>query len=117
MNKTIGKEPQIKRGDVFWVNFDPTTGTETRKTRPAVVLSNNLFNKHLPRLLVAPVTSNVDKLFEFDALVYISQKKGKVMLDQMRAIDKGRLGDKICTLLPEEIINIDFALKKALALN
>lgn len=117
MSRTGGKSKLIKRGDVYWVNFDPTFGTEVKKVRPAVILSNNLFNKHLPRLLVAPVTSNVEKVFEFDALVLVSQKKGKVMLDQMRAIDKGRVGDKICVLTTEEMIDVDLALKRALALN
>lgn len=117
MSKTSGKNTPIERGDVYWVSFDPTLGTETQKTRPAVILSNNLFNKHLPRLLVAPITSNVQKLFEFEAPVTITKKKGKVMLDQMRAIDKGRLGKKICKLDFNEIIKIDLALKKALALD
>ncbi|MBS0655466.1 MAG: type II toxin-antitoxin system PemK/MazF family toxin, partial [Verrucomicrobia bacterium] len=55
-----------KRGDVFWVTFDPQMGTEVKKTRPAIILSNNLFNKHLPRLIVVPLTSNTRKVFEFD---------------------------------------------------
>lgn len=117
MNKTAGKEAVIKRGDVFWVNLDPTTGTETRKNRPAVVLSNNLFNKYLPRVIIAPITSNVEKIFEFDSIVTVAKKKGKVMLDQVRTIDKGRLGKKLCALTSEEMASIEKALKRALDLN
>jgi mRNA interferase MazF len=115
MNKTVGKDFP-KRGDVFWVCFDPTLGTEIRKTRPAVILSNNLFNKHLPRLIVVPVTSNTVKVFDFEALVLINGKEGKAMLDQIRAVDKNRLGKKICSLSFEEVQNIEKALKEALAL-
>lgn len=113
MSKTPGKD--IKRGDVFWVNFDPTQG-EVRKIRPAVILSNNMFNKHLPRLIVVPVTSRVEKVYEFDALVFVAGKKGKAMLDQIRAIDKSRLGSKIGTLTRDEIADVDRAIKLALSL-
>jgi mRNA interferase MazF len=110
-------DSQYKRGDVFWVNLDPTQGTETKKTRPAVLLSNNLFNKYLPRVIVAPITSNVSKIFEFEAFVSVAGKEGKVMLDQTRSVDKGRLGKKICSLTEEEIRAIEIALKLALELN
>lgn len=63
MNQTTGKHP--KRGDIYWVSFDPSQGTETQKTRPAVIISNNIFNKNLNRVIVAPITSNP----EFDSLV------------------------------------------------
>src|SRR6185295_4191250 len=111
MSKTVGKKSTIKRGDVFWVNFDPTQGTGTKKTRPAVILSNNLFNLYLPRLIVAPITSNIEKLFEFDAVVLVAEKKGKAMLDQIRTIDKKRLGKKICTLTVKELNDVERALK------
>ncbi len=116
MNKTTGKNSPQK-GDVFWVNFDPTQGTETKKTRPAVILSNNLLNKHLPRLLVAPITSNTSNLYDFDAPVVVSGKKGKVMLDQSRAIDKTRLGKKVCSLSLEEMNEVERALRVVFGLS
>lgn len=115
MPKTTGND-NPKRGDVFWVCFDPTQGTEIKKTRPAVILSNNLFNKHLPRLIVVPLTSNTTRVYDFEALVSIDGKKGKAMLDQIRAIDKSRLGKKLCSLTLEEIQDIERALREALAL-
>ncbi len=47
----------VKRGDVYWVNFDPTVGTEIQKTRPALVVSPNDMNAALPRVIIAPITS------------------------------------------------------------
>lgn len=110
MSKTTGKEFP-KKGDVYWINFDPTLGTEIKKTRPAIVLSNNLFNKHLPRLLVIPITSNTVNVYEFDAIVEIAGKKGKAMLDQTRAIDKSRVGKKICSLSSQELEDVERALR------
>lgn len=115
MSKMTGNETP-KRGDVFWVNFDPTQGTETKKVRPAIILSNNLFNKHLPRLIVVPLTSNVSKKFDFDALVLVNGKQGKAMLDQIRAIDKSRLGKKISSITADEMLDVEQALKIAVAL-
>ncbi len=115
MSKTDGKDTP-KRGDVYWVNFDPTIGTEVKKTRPAIILSNNLFNKYLPRLLVVPITSNAAKVYDFDAAVVIEGKKGKAMLDQMRAIDKNRLGKKLGCITPDEMKDVERAIKEALAL-
>ena len=119
MPTTIGRrlKSEPRRGDVYWVNFDPTKGTETQKLRPAIILSNNYFNKHLPRLIVAPVTSNTEKVFEFDALVQIMDKQGKAMMDQIRTIDKSRLGKEIGTLSLREMADIERALKLVLALS
>jgi len=52
-----------RRGDVYWVNLDPVVGTEIRKTRPAVVVSNDSCNRYGARVVVLPVTSNVDSLY------------------------------------------------------
>ena len=73
MTQTIGKYP--KRGDVYWVSFDPSQGTEIQKTRPAVILSNNMFNKNLSRVIVAPITSNVKNIFDFDCAITIKKKQ------------------------------------------
>jgi len=117
MKKTTGDDNSPKRGDVFWVNFDPTVGTEIKKIRPAIILSNNLFNRYLPRLLVVPLTSNVERIFDFDAIVQVQGKKGKAMLDQVRAIDKTRLGKKIGSITAEELRDVERALKEVFALN
>ena len=61
----------MKRGEVWWVNFDPAVGGEIRKRRPAIVVSNDAANRHLNRLQVVPVTSNVSRVFLSEALVVV----------------------------------------------
>jgi len=56
----------INRGDIFLVNFDPTVGAEAKKTRPAVVVSNDINNAHSPIISIAPITSNVTKVYSFE---------------------------------------------------
>lgn len=80
------------RGDIYWVNLDPTIGSEINKTRPVIIVSNNTGNAVSQRVIVAPITSNLTKLFPFEVAVQIGQKKGKILLDQIRTIDKIRLG-------------------------
>jgi mRNA interferase MazF len=109
MKKTTGKHP--KRGDIYWVSFDPSQGTEIQKTRPAVVLSNDMFNKNLNRVIVAPITSNIKNIFDFDCAITVQEKKGKVMLDQLRTVDKTRLISKIETVDSKTLGNIEVALR------
>lgn len=109
MKQTTGKYP--KRGEVYWVSFDPSQGTEVQKTRPAVVISNDMFNKNLNRVIVAPITSNIQNIFDFDCTVMVQGKKGKVMLDQLRAIDKSRLVSKIETIDSQTLEHLEEALK------
>lgn len=106
----------IKRGDVFWVKLDPAIGSEIKKTRPAVVISNNIQNEIGVRFIVAPITSSIDKVYPFEALLEIANKKGKAQLDQIRTIDAKRLGDFIVHLSPQEIQQIDLSLKLVLSI-
>jgi len=105
----------IKRGEVFLVNFDPTIGAEAKKTRPAVIVSNDINNAHSPIISIVPITSNVTKVYSFE--VEIPQGVGglksrsKVMVNQTRAVDKIRLIKKLGHL-PEQILSdINEALK------
>lgn len=109
MKKTPGNYPQ--RGDIYWISFDPSQGTEIQKTRPAVVISNDMFNKNLNRVIVAPITSNVKNIFDFDCAVNIQGKEGKIMLDQLRTVDKSRLRSKIQSIDPMTLDNLENALK------
>jgi Growth inhibitor len=59
----------IERGDVFLVNFDPTVGAKAKKTRPAVIVSNNVNNAHSPLVSISPITSNVSKVYSFEVEV------------------------------------------------
>ncbi len=84
----------IRQFEVYWINLDPTVGHEIQKTRPCVVITSNEMNELLGTVIVAPVTSTLRNLpFRID--VKLLDKKGQVALDQMRAIDKSRIINKI----------------------
>ena len=104
------------RGDVYWVNLDPVVGTEIRKTRPAVVVSNDSCNRHGTRVVVLPITSNVDLLFPGEALVDVKGRAGRALGDRIRSIDKRRLKARVNTLTAEEMVRIDEALSITLGL-
>lgn len=84
----------VRRGDVYWVNLDPTMGTEIRKTRPALVISPDDMNQVLPRVIVAPLTSQGYPL-GCRPEVEFAGKPARILLDQIRSIDKVRLGQKM----------------------
>lgn len=81
----------MNRGEVWWVEFDPSVGSEIRKTRPAVIVSNNAANRHLARVVVIPLTSNTDRQYPGEAIVSIDGKDSKAMADQIMAADKARM--------------------------
>lgn len=91
---------RIARGDVWWVNLDPTIGSEIRKTRPAVIVSPDELNAHLNTVVVVPLTSG--RSYPFRIPTKVKGKAGVAAVDQVRTIDKRRLTKKIKTLKPSE---------------
>ena len=85
---------KIKRGEVYWVNLDPTVGAEIQKTRPCLVVSPDDMNAVLPRVIIAPITSKGQAL-GCRPEVNIGGKQGRVLLDQIRCVDKIRLSGKL----------------------
>ena len=77
-----------RRGDVYWVNLDPGVGSEIRKTRPAVIVSNHSCNHYGMRVVVLPITSNVASLYPGEAMLEVNGKPGRALGDQIRSIDK-----------------------------
>jgi mRNA interferase MazF len=106
-----------RRGEVYWVELDPALGTEIRKTRPAVVISNDSLNRYGSRVVVLPVTSNVDSLFPGEARVEIRGNPARVLGDQLRSIDKSRLKSRIGTLSRDEVLDVEQAVRITLALS
>jgi mRNA interferase MazF len=84
----------VKRGEVYWVNLDPTIGTEIKKTRPALVVSPDDMNAALPRVIIAPLTSKGQPL-GCRPEVKFAGKSARILLDQLRAVDKQRLAGKM----------------------
>jgi len=82
------------RFEVWLVNLDPTVGAEIKKTRPAVVVSPDEMNRHLRTAIVAPMTSTV-RGWPSRVAVRFQGIAGEVALDQLRAVDRGRLVRKI----------------------
>jgi mRNA interferase MazF len=105
----------IRRGDVFLVNFDPTVGSEAKKIRPAVVVSNDINNAHSPIISISPITSNVSKVYSFEVEVPSKtpglRVRSKVMVNQTRAIDKVRLVKKLGHLPSAIMTHVDRALR------
>ena len=89
---------QIRRGEVWWVSFDASVGGEIRKTRPAVILSNNPANEVLNRVVVVPLSSQTSKVYPGEALVTVGGRPAKAMADQIATASKARLGERMETL-------------------
>ncbi|NBT56599.1 MAG: type II toxin-antitoxin system PemK/MazF family toxin, partial [Betaproteobacteria bacterium] len=88
----------MRRGEVWWVEFDPSVGTEIRKTRPAVIVSNDAANRNLARVVVVPMTSNTGRLYPGEAVVSVDGQSSKAMADQIMAADKARLKSQLGTV-------------------
>jgi len=111
----------IKRGDIYLAALDPVVGREVAKTRPVVVVSNNLNNKHGGTITVLPVTSQrLKKVYPFELLLPKGNanlpKESKVKADQIRTLDKSRLMKRFGRLTEEQISQINEAIKIHLAL-
>jgi len=104
----------IKRGQIFLVNFDPTVGAEARKTRLALVVSNDTNNAYSPIISISPITSNVTRVYSFEVEIPSGtaglNARSKVMVNQTRAVDKIRLVKTMGHLTEEIMIQVNQAL-------
>jgi|ERR1022692_3915722 mRNA interferase MazF len=98
-----------RRGEVWWVAFDPSVGGEIRKTRPALVLSNNAANAVLNRVIVVPLTSQTETLYPGEALVTLNGEPSKAKADQIATAAKQRLRDKMGTLSSTDLAAVEKA--------
>ncbi|RUR18650.1 type II toxin-antitoxin system PemK/MazF family toxin [Legionella sp. km535] len=98
---------KIKRFDVFLVNLDPTIGSEIKKTRPAVIISPDSMNlSRLKTVIIAPMTSTIKDNFPTRILIEFKDKKGQIVLDQLRSIDRTRIVKKLGAIEREAQIKV-----------
>ncbi|MDQ3247930.1 MAG: type II toxin-antitoxin system PemK/MazF family toxin [Chloroflexota bacterium] len=91
----------VERFAVYLINLDPTIGAEIQKTRPCVVVSPDEMNRHIATVIVAPMTTQ-GKLYPTRVVCQFDGKAGLIVLDQLRTVDKVRLGKRLGQLSDPE---------------
>lgn len=104
----------VNRFDVYLINLDPTVGSEIRKTRPCLIISPDEMNKHIRTVIVAPMTK-ASKDYPTRIQCKFKRKKGQIVLDQIRTIDKTRLIKKLGTIDPNSQIEVIAVLQRLFA--
>lgn len=104
------------RGEVWWVEFDPSVGIEIRKTRLAIIVSNDAANRNLARVVVVPLTSSTGRQYPGEAVVTVGSQSSKAMADQIMAADKARIKSRLDALSKADMLAVEDAIKVHLAL-
>ena len=110
-----------KRGEIYFVSFDPTLGAEICKTRPALVLQNNIANRHSPITIVAAITSQLEEPL-YPTEVFVPAGEGGlrtnsvVLLNQVRTVDRLRLIQRLGSLKPKTMKRVNQALRISMGL-
>ncbi|HHY71233.1 MAG TPA: type II toxin-antitoxin system PemK/MazF family toxin [Thermoanaerobacterales bacterium] len=111
----------VRRGDIFYADLNPVIGSEQGGIRPVLVVQNDVGNKYSPTVIIAAITSQIDKAklpthIELQSEDYGIEKDSVILLEQLRTIDKRRLKEKITILDQDIMAKVDEALKVSLGL-
>lgn len=112
-------ENEVKRGDIWLIKYKKrdSMGTEIYKTRPAVIFSTNFYNKESNRVIALPLSSTIQPLYSWEIPVMVNDKRGKIMVDQIRSFDKEkRLVKRLGTLSTETMSQAEEILSKLVEL-
>lgn len=116
----------FRRGEIYWVNIEDEEeeiikrkrkGSETQKNRPGVIISNNKQNQFSGAVIVALITSQIDKVYFFEVEIEVESKPNKVITDQIYTVDKSRLERKIGVLNEKQLRKLSIGLHTVLELN
>jgi mRNA interferase MazF len=99
--------------EVYWISLDPSLGSEMTKTRPCVIISPNELNQYLRTVIIAPITSTI-RAYIWRVLCTVSGKKGEIAVDQLKVVDKTRIGAKISKLSNKEISELKEVIQQML---
>jgi mRNA interferase MazF len=111
-----------RRGEIYWVNLDPTVGSEIAKTRPCLVISNDVGNRFSSRITIAPFTSRgLDRIYPYEVLIESGEggltEASKIILDNIRSVDKRRLGRYLGVLSADAMQAVNRAIRLSLAVD
>lgn len=111
----------IKRGDIYYANLNPVIGSEQGGTRPVLIISNDIGNKHSPTVIAAAITSRVQTKAKLPTHTIINDFEGLdkgsiILLEQIRTIDKKRLREYLGTLDGRFLLAVDKALAISVSL-
>ena len=106
----------MNQGDIYLINLGPTLHTEVGKMRPGMIVSINAMNHYSPRLIIAPITSSIGKLYPFEVFIPRGigglEKDSKIMVDQIRSLDKRKLAKKIGAINKELLFKVCLVAQK-----
>ena len=112
----------VKRGDIFYADLSPVVGSEQGGIRPVIVIQNDIGNKYSPTVIVAAITSQINKAklpthVEISSEEYGQNRESVVLLEQVRTLDKRRLKEKIGHMTDEDMKKVNKAMMISLSLN